>query len=325
MIKNELLKKTNEKSNLNSINLNTPENPQQTVIAFLASQLIESFNKDMTVSLTNGFSVPIKNRAGFAIFTPFGGSYSKVWIKTGFEILDEIKKMGEINENKYPGVTNLFTMPLFIDPKAQSQEGKFICYPFVAGKELEYVRSSLTDMEQIQIEDEIISKIQALHSIGLFLSDTNVTLGSNIIITDNTAKTQLPQKQRTAFIDFASLEEGFTLSKERLDLQQVKVELEFVLSSYIFQDPQKPFADSNLTQKSMRLLSFLNKLLDSESKHHFLASEFLGTIQLPGFLSVSQTSTILARFKQGFTIDTLRKIHQDIYNQNQLEQQKLDY
>ncbi len=282
-----------------------PNDAKARVIAGHAKKNLDIIYNKQTPVIPEGFRVQKANRAGFQLQTPFDGKYADVWIKTGQEVEDEIEKTKFINEANYPGITKIFNMPIFVDP-----DGQYLTLPFRPGPELSNVEfDNDKDTGRVMIEAEILSKFKAFHKMGLQLTDTKVSMGSNIVVNENTSN---EVQQLTTFIDIATLEPS-SESPSKLNALQAQTELMYVMNKYMIINQGEP---NHLNQVTNRTSNFLSHLMDDESNEIFF-DELTDNIELDSFVTAETIKGILQIFKTGFTEANFNIVHQQLYKANQ--------
>jgi hypothetical protein len=282
-----------------------PKDAKAKVIASHARSNLEKMYKKQAAVLPEGFGVGKANRAGFQIDTPFEGQYGKVWIKTGDEVEQEIDKTKVINEKNYPGISQLFTMPIFVDP-----DGQYLTLPFRPGEELQSAKiDELEPSKSGMIEAEVLSKFKKLHAMGLQLTDTKVGMGSNIVVNQDV---QSANNQLTSFIDIATLEPS-SESESKLNALQAQTELMYIMNKYMIINHAQ---EHHLDTVTNRTANFLSHLMDDESSEIFF-NELANNIQLDSFVTTDTVKKILETFKTGFTKENFQIVHQKLYEANQ--------
>jgi hypothetical protein len=284
-----------------------PSDAKAKVVQKHMQKVLPAIDQKQEVSLPDGFGIGMQNRAGFQIDTPFGGEYTGVWIKTGEEVPQEIAKTKTINETNYPGISKLFNMPLFVDP-----DGQYLTFPLRLGNELQMLRNEELEPGQLEaIEKEIISKVKALHVMGLELTDTKIGMGSNVVINKETQQGQL-----TTFIDLATLNESKD-SKEMLNAKQASTEISYLLSRYTNYDITDTEPNMYLNNVTARTSRFLTGLMDEESTEVFF-DELAGSMQIDSFVPPEVTAQILQTFRTGFTPANFATVHHLIYEADKI-------
>jgi hypothetical protein len=230
---------------------------------FFVKNAINKISKGEEKFIKGGFEVDSVNRGrGFRLKTPFATPLNEMWIKTGWETEQEIQLTSQLNDDKYQDLGKVYNLPLFTD-----QENMFIAYPFIAGKELQSVRTPKNP--QRIITTAALNSIISLSHQGLSFTDTNLVMGSNVLVTVN-----LDWK----FIDLASLE----ISSKPYEIilkDYLKSLIEHVINRIIYKKPN----DTIPTDIEMFKPIFWSLLKDEQVKMAFTDNQHNWTVN--GFLS----------------------------------------